>query len=255
MAMQHLEIPAGTTVYSEGEPGNNVYVVDEGEIEVLRDVDGRVLRLAVLGRGEIFGEMSVLNGQKRSTTTRALRDSVLIPIPGDAFLAAFGKDNPLALAMLRMLSNRLAKADRKLAATHFFQAPARVEQVASIRILPGSHAVEGQIGEDGVSVESLPYTVGRRAMLGDAPIVGSAELSLQTLEQYHLAPQHFTIEDRDGDLVLRDLGTHTGTVVNDTRIATFEPSDTAALHVGENVVRPGGLETPYTFRILVASKD
>ncbi|HJN59682.1 MAG TPA: cyclic nucleotide-binding domain-containing protein, partial [Alphaproteobacteria bacterium] len=51
------QIEAGGLIYREGDPGDAVFVIQEGEVERLRETNGEVVRLAVLSRGAIFGEM------------------------------------------------------------------------------------------------------------------------------------------------------------------------------------------------------
>ena len=79
--MQERRYAAGETVYNEGDPGDTMFIIKEGEVEVLREVGGGNTRLATLSRGAIFGEMAVLRDQPRSTTTRALGPVCLVVMP------------------------------------------------------------------------------------------------------------------------------------------------------------------------------
>ena len=84
--MKERQVAAGGVIYREGDPGNAVFVVQEGEVEILRETDGETLRLAVLRRGAIFGEMGVLRDKPRSTTVRALSETKMIALPEEGLL-------------------------------------------------------------------------------------------------------------------------------------------------------------------------
>lgn len=72
-ALQAEEYPAKATVIREGDPGDRLYIVHSGRVEVLRDTPaGRLERVAVLGRGEVFGEMALLQNGRRTRSVHAL---------------------------------------------------------------------------------------------------------------------------------------------------------------------------------------
>src|SRR5437764_131114 len=74
-------IPAGDTIFREGDPAREMYVVLEGEMEVLkRSRRGRDQRVAILGPHDTFGEMSIIDMQARSATVRALAPARILRI-------------------------------------------------------------------------------------------------------------------------------------------------------------------------------
>lgn len=76
---QHFE--AGDVIFSQGELGDSVYVIEEGECEALRERDGALELLATLGRGEYFGEMALLSDGTRNATVRARTAMEVLIIP------------------------------------------------------------------------------------------------------------------------------------------------------------------------------
>jgi len=255
MAVQERSVAAGDSVYREGDPGDAVFVIMEGRVEVLREVDGETLQLTILRKGGIFGEMGVIRNRPRSTTTRALDDVTLLEIPAAAFLATFDEDNPLALPLLRTLCERLVEADSRLAEMGGFSEPAKSDAIARIRLLPGSREVEAQIGTDGVAVGELPFRVGRSAPSSKSPPITASGLMLRGAQESQLSSLHFAIEDQDGRIVLRDLDSRLGTLVNGLRIAHFEYSNTGELRFGNNDVQTGGSESPYRFHIIIEKSE
>ena len=62
----------GEVIVRQGEVGDCMYVIQEGQVEVVTDEDGTEVRLAVLGEREFFGEMSIFDREVRMATVRAL---------------------------------------------------------------------------------------------------------------------------------------------------------------------------------------
>ena len=111
---------AGTEVFKEGDPARDLFVVLNGEMEVLkRSQSGVDARVALLGPGDWFGEMSILDVQPRSASVRVLAPSRLLRI-GAADLDALYRHDVRGYAIIvlniaRELSRRLRVADGLLA--------------------------------------------------------------------------------------------------------------------------------------------
>ena len=96
-AIEHLAsrlrretVPAGANVFSEGQPGDRVYVVIDGTAEVIGG--GRLV--ATVGPGAAFGEIAVLQDVPRTATVRAATDLDLFALARDDFLTALGRHQP-----------------------------------------------------------------------------------------------------------------------------------------------------------------
>ena len=202
--MKEQDIKAGEILFREGEPSDSVYLILDGEVEVLRAAGDRRIRLGTRRAGQIVGEMGVIRDQPRSATIRVVSDAKVSRIAKEQFLAAFGGKDKLALRILKMLCERLGDADRRIGEGALHEDGVAVAEAGELRLLPGSPAVESQIGQDGLPVESLPFRVGRRVLPGERTRIGPVELSLQAGETFHLAAQHFAIEDREGRHFLDD---------------------------------------------------
>ena len=86
--MREVSYEAGEVIFREGDSAEAVYLLRDGEVEVLRRSDGDEVRIAVIGEGELFGEISVIRGEARSTTLRAICPARAVEIPRAAFLKA-----------------------------------------------------------------------------------------------------------------------------------------------------------------------
>lgn len=76
----YCELSADTILFNEGDPGDALYIILQGEIEVLQVFDGALIHLTTLLPGEYVGEMALLDDSPRSATVRAARDSLLLAI-------------------------------------------------------------------------------------------------------------------------------------------------------------------------------
>ena len=79
--VEAVKLPAGEILFNEGDPGQLAYVIQKGEVEVIKITDGREVLLAVRGAGEVIGEMALLDAAPRSATVRARSDTSLLSIP------------------------------------------------------------------------------------------------------------------------------------------------------------------------------
>lgn len=112
-AAEPIEVKAGAAVYEEGERAEHLFLVESGELTVQKGGDGQ--ELAILRRGEFFGEMSFLDMQPRSATVRAKTDVVLWRWPYCQLHAVYRSDPKAYLLVVmniaREISRRLRRAD------------------------------------------------------------------------------------------------------------------------------------------------
>jgi CRP/FNR family cyclic AMP-dependent transcriptional regulator len=119
-ALEVNELGAGTVVFREGESGRELFVILDGEVEVLRrSKRGHETRVAILGPGDWFGEMSILDVLPRSATTRVLAPTHLLRLTAHELDTLYRKDlrsySLLVLNVAREISRRLRVADALLA--------------------------------------------------------------------------------------------------------------------------------------------
>lgn len=104
-----VSLPAGTWLFRAGEPGDTMYVVRAGRLEVvIESDDGEDVR--VLGRGAAVGELSLLTERPRSASVRAARDTDLIAIGHEDFQRLLDEGSDLALALTRSMAEQLRES-------------------------------------------------------------------------------------------------------------------------------------------------
>ena len=101
----------GTVLFEEGQPGDYMYVVQAGEVEIRRQVGETERVIAVLPAGEFFGEMAILNGRPRSATAVVRKGARLIVIEGKTFEAMLRARPEIALRIIKSLASRLESAN------------------------------------------------------------------------------------------------------------------------------------------------
>ena len=112
--LRPVKYRSGEVILTEGTPGDVMYLIEWGRVEVLSKTDGRSRVLAVLGESDFFGEMALLTGSPRSATVRAVTDVDLLALHQPDFDELVLKYPPLAVTLGRVLSQRLSQADGRL---------------------------------------------------------------------------------------------------------------------------------------------
>lgn len=105
---------AGEVLFREGDPGDYMYVVQSGEVEIRRVVGDHERVLAVLPAGEFFGEMALINQRPRSATAVVRRVSRLLVIEPRTFEAMIRGKTEIAIRMIRTLAGRLERANHQI---------------------------------------------------------------------------------------------------------------------------------------------
>jgi CRP-like cAMP-binding protein len=105
----YLTFNDGEALFHQGEPGDSVFVIDEGEVEVTIRVDGAAIHLARLGKHDLFGEMAVICNLPRTADVCAHGPLKVLRIEGDVFLRLVTVNPDAALGVMRVLTERLMR--------------------------------------------------------------------------------------------------------------------------------------------------
>ena len=219
MSYKSVDYKAHETVFKQGEPGSYMCLIQNGEFEVVQELGGYEKQVAVLERGDFFGEMAILEDEPRTHSVRALSNAKLIKIERDDFPGLLVKKPDIATRMIRKLGNRLDHSRDML--------------------------LRAWAGANSVAVEETPNMIGGRARLvylkdntelelpvqsesriGRVDPVNNVEPDIDLTKidtQLTTSRRHAKILRRaDGFYILEERATN-GTFVNGQRISAERP--------------------------------
>jgi len=220
------EHAAGEYLFREGELGTEMFILQEGQVEILKTVNGEDEQLALLEKGDFFGEMSLLEDLPRTASARAIVDCKVIRINGATFDQMLRTKPEIAVRIMRKLSRRLRQTDQMLREAlgekggEEMRAPEMpAEDKPSLQAAPQKliHA-SGMEFPLSTSSETL---VGRRD-----PVTGiHPDVDLTPVDtQRSTSRRHAKIYRRGGKFfVCEEIGTMNGTFVNGERVETGVP--------------------------------
>jgi CRP/FNR family transcriptional regulator, cyclic AMP receptor protein len=120
------DLVRGDVLFVEGEQPDDLYIVVAGRVAIAnRSIDGRESVYALMEPGDLFGEMSLLDGLPRSAEARALEPSSVLALPYPPVRALFDADPAKLWGVVRMLSGRLRAVDEALSDSVFLDVTGR----------------------------------------------------------------------------------------------------------------------------------
>ena len=122
--------PKDTVVFFENEQGDTLFMILEGRVRVtILGDDGREVILSVLGPGDFFGEIALLDNEPRSATAIAAEDSELLLLQRNEFQGAMSENPSISGALIRVLTARLRRANHQISTLALLDVYGRVARV------------------------------------------------------------------------------------------------------------------------------
>lgn len=104
----------GDAIVREGDRSREMFVIQDGRVAITKRVGDREIELAMLGQGDFFGEMSLLEGLPRDANARAVGKTRVLVISAGALLVRMRRDPTFAFEMLHRLSGRVRKLNARV---------------------------------------------------------------------------------------------------------------------------------------------
>lgn len=225
-----MEVTSGEHVFREGDLGTEMFLIQEGEVEIYTGSGEDAKSLATLERGDFFGEMALLEDRPRSASARAATDSRLLRINGSTFNQMLQTNPEIAVRMMRKLSRRLRETDRMLQEALGRPGPispeippmeaAEATTVADRATEVLKHESSGLVFPLAASSET---TIGRRD-----PVTGIyPDIDLTPVDhQRSISRRHAKVLRRGSSFfVSEEIGTMNGTFINGNRLETGKPEE------------------------------
>ena len=125
-AAQQRTLRRGDVLFHESDPGEELFVVESGRIAIAnKSFDGRESVVALMEAGDVFGEMSLFDGQGRSAEARALEPSRVYAVPFEPLRAIFREQPDLLWTVVELLAKRIRNMDVALADSVFLDVTGR----------------------------------------------------------------------------------------------------------------------------------
>ncbi len=254
-----FDAAAGETILREGDTGREMYIVEQGRVEVVHGAPGSERPLGVLEAGDFFGEMAILDDQPRGATVRALTACRLLRIDEATFDRMLREYPEIAVRMLRKLSARLrqasanpeivrpaaedappaAKESAPAAAPVPAAAQKRESREASAPARPPEAPAAAPAREALLAVASgtrfeLPAKDEIKVGRFDAVTGVHPDIDLTSVDTSKLTSRRHAriVRDAGKFLLSEEIGTPNGTFLNGTRLETGVP---VALRAGDRV--------------------
>ena len=122
--------PRGSAIMHEGDPTDSLYIVISGRLKVMMgEADGKEVILSIIGPGEFFGEMGLIDDSPRSASVIAIEPCELLSVTKRAFKKCLEENIALAMAVMRVVVRRLREADRKIGSLAMLDVYGRVARL------------------------------------------------------------------------------------------------------------------------------
>ncbi len=126
--------PKGTMIFSESQPGQELYIIQKGSVKITKIVNDNEVMLALLKTGDIFGEMSLLEDKPRSASAIAYEDAVLLAVNKANFKLMVKSQPQIITRLTQLLSERIWFIYKQLANTQISDPLGRMYDALSIQL-------------------------------------------------------------------------------------------------------------------------
>lgn len=193
--MRPRQYRAGTIIFHRDDPGTTLHIITSGVVKlVLASPEGREVTVGILGPGDFFGELSLLDGGARSASAVALEATESLTLDREPFVAILERHPEIANGLLMVLGNRLRRTDELVQDILFLDLPGRVaKQLLALA------DERGQATRDGVRIDlrlsqtELASIVGTTRESVNRCLNAFADRDLLTIDR-----DAITIRNRDG---------------------------------------------------------
>ncbi len=223
---------AGETIFHQGDLGTDMFIIQEGEVHIIKNLNGASHILSKLEKGDFFGEMALLENLPRTADAIAVTDVRALIINGTRFDEMLRKNPEVAVRIIRKYSQRLRDANTLLERLVGREVDADQPALDATRLEPPEKARHRLV--DVATGTAFFFSQGYETTIGRAdPVTGILpDIDLTPVDTNRsVSRRHAKIIRANSEFhVLEEVGTVNGTYVNDMRIPTGVP---VTIHNGD----------------------
>ena len=252
---------AGEVIVRENEFGETAYIIEEGQVEVSKALDGRNVHLAYLGPGETFGEMSMIDEKPRSATVTAVTETVVSEIRRDDFFKTFQIDPKVALTLLKVLFERLREADAMILQLQKADPQEGLSSKEPLTVIPPraklTITLEGLTPRAAAAlpvtpfqITGFPFRIGRQSA---DPLVYN-DLMLPDSVPLQISRHHLTFIAHEDRVGVVDRGSSLGSWVDGQQLGGPSRLSGPVFFTGsEGLLVLGNRDSPFRYRVSLQS--
>lgn len=264
--MKTEQFEAGSRIFAQGDYCEDAYRIVDGRVEISMNEGRAKVILATLGKGEIFGEMGMIERLPRSATARALDNLTVEVITEEAFNESLVSGGDILVPYLTTIFERLRVTNERLRTAHeqldTLRSPAFPANVKSrgpvvlnagnLVIEPDSEETRRQSALKKQTLTSFPFTIGRRADLAACvDVFSKIRLLVGDRMPFRVSRSHCAIEHVKGAYFIQDRGSKLGSIVNGIPIGPAAKDDRVRLRTGRNTLVLGPANSEMRFILTV----
>lgn len=254
---------AGEVILREGDTGESAYIIDQGQVEVTKQLDGRSVHLAYIGAGDVFGEMSMIDDRPRSATVTAVEPTVVREVHREGFYDGLHSDPDVALTLLKVLFERLREAHATILQLQrgillpSASAPATVPvpsaAAGTLRFANPVVCLTGLTERASLSLPStplrvttFPFRIGRKST---DPLVHN-DLMLEDFAPLQISRHHVSLVKENGCIGVVDRGSTLGAFVDGQQIGGRASNPGPVFFTGRTgTLVLGTSESPFRYEV------
>jgi len=202
--------PPGTVLFRDGERGKEMFVIQSGKVKISKEIRGEEQTLAVLGAGEFFGEMAILNNKPRSASATVVEESKMLVIDPKTFEAMIKGNAEIAVRMIKKLAQRLQETDDQIESMMIKDSNSRVvHTLTRLADTQGQKTPEGAV-KVAINIQSLAGKCGMETSQAEEVITKIAnakliqvepeEIIISNTDKLRKYDEYLTMKEQFGDL-------------------------------------------------------
>ena len=255
MGAKTRTFPRGEVIIKEGSSGTSAYVILSGEADVSKKAKGSELLIATLGKGQVFGEMGLLEDRLRSATVTARSQLEVREINREDFNSLLVKDPLVLVPIIKSLFEKLRQTTNMLAKTSAQPDSGPTSEMGPIRVILSGHSTEAKKALDNkkVKITKFPFLIGRYSANVDLDVFYMNDIAIKEPPPYRVSRNHLAIVKEGGDIRVTDRGSAYGAIVNGDHIGGKGTETCVRLSPGNNRVTVGDTLSRFTFNLEVSA--